>query len=71
MQELLSEASNLLQRNNQRAYEAAKSYWIGHIDIALGGGNYVDTHAQTFEKTLKEIGVEDPDEFDGSEPEED
>jgi hypothetical protein len=59
MMELLEEAKNIIRQDAPRhTYERAKAYWIGHIDTALGGGNYVDTYDVTFEKTLNEIPVE-------------
>lgn len=57
MMDLLQNAQDLLRQNAPGiTYERAKSYWIGHIDVALGCGDYVDTHDQTFEKTLRELG---------------
>lgn len=77
MKDLLEEAKNLVRMNADKStYERAKAYWIGEIDIGLGGGDYVDTYHHTFEKTLKELGIpsdldEDTEEDDNDVEEED
>ena len=58
MMELLDEAKNLLRREaSQDVFNRAKHTWIGNADVALGGGEFVDTHSHTFRKTLGELGV--------------
>ena len=63
MIDLLSEAKDILRRGDRPIHERAKAYWIGQIDAALGGGDYVDSMV-SFVTTLNELGIKDPDEFD-------
>lgn len=52
MMNLLEEAKNIIQSSGERfLLEEAKAYWIGHIDSAIGGGNYID-NVCTMEKTI-------------------
>jgi hypothetical protein len=58
MMALLNEAKNTLRMSvghKSSIYQRAESYWIGHIDSALGGGDFVDTYNYTFKKTLYEL----------------
>lgn len=65
MVDLLEEAKNLIRKDaNKSIYERAKATWIGDIDVGLGGGNFMDNHAHTFEKTLNELDPGDEDEDD-------
>lgn len=58
MIDLLEEAKNIIRQHSGREiYNRAKHTWIGHLDVALGGGAFVDTHDNTFEKTLRELGI--------------
>ena len=57
--DLLTEANNLVrQHGSKHELERAKAYWIGHIDSALGAGNYMDlpcnllTTIESIESTL-------------------
>jgi hypothetical protein len=69
MVDLLEEAKNIIRLDAPRhVYDRAKAYWIGHIDVALGDGNYVDTYDVTFAKTLNEIDVETDEDKDFDEP---
>lgn len=71
MKDLLQNVKDHLRQNAPRStYEQAKAYWIGHIDVALGGGDFVDTFDMTFEKTLKGLGWNGEDSDDLSDDEE-
>lgn len=49
MMDLLEEARNLVRcSGSKHEYERAKAYWIGHIDAALGVGNYMDLPCNLF-----------------------
>jgi hypothetical protein len=72
MMDLLEEASTLIRQEDKNIHARAKAYWIGNIDVSLGGGKFMDTYSHTFEKTLNEISVdedEDDDEYDDEEDE--
>jgi hypothetical protein len=55
MMDLLYEAKGLLNGAPRDIKERAKAYWIGHIDVALGDGEYVDNHDYTMQRTIGEL----------------
>lgn len=57
MVDLLEEASDILRQNDRIIYNHVKHTWIGNLDVALGEGNFVDRHSETFAKTLKSLGI--------------
>ena len=61
MIDLLDEAKNIIRMEDKHIYERAKAYWIGHIDRALGGGDYFDKYDCTMLKSINELGCEDED----------
>lgn len=71
MMDLLHEAKEIMRREaDAHTYQAAKSYWIGQIDVALGGGAFVDTYDTTMQKHLKQLNPGDKNEEDDEEYEE-
>lgn len=58
MMDLLAEAKNILRRDAPKElYTRARHTWISHIDVGLGGGEYVDRGDHTFRNALCELGV--------------
>lgn len=69
MFDLLEESQNLIRRSGCKfEYERARAYWIGHIDSALGGRNFLPDRA-TMKETIDSIEATLPSD-DGSEDEE-
>lgn len=59
MLNLLDEAKTILRQHASKSmYERAKAYWIGHIDVGLGGDEYINTYNTTLKTTLEELGVD-------------
>lgn len=55
MMDLLFEAKNIVRQSDRVIYERAKAYWLGHIDTALGDGDYIDTYDYTMQKSIEEL----------------
>jgi len=66
MMALLEEVKTSLRHADHHVYERAQYTWIGNLDVALGGGSFMDTYDHTFEKTLKELDPVEDEELDES-----
>lgn len=71
MFDLLHDAKAIMRGEGGFEYERAKAYWIGHLDAALGGGDYGTKYDVTLLSTLKDLGYdEDSNSFEDEEEEE-
>ncbi len=77
MRDMLEEAGNIIRRDNSEVYRRAKYTWIGNIDAAIGGGNFISNDLN-MKKTLIELYIdpdlneqEDDEEYDDEDEDED
>ncbi len=53
---LFEEAKSLMRMHTSPGqYQRIKYTWVGNLDVALGDGDFVDTHTETFKKTLDDL----------------
>lgn len=53
---LFEEAKSLMRMHTSPGqYQRIKHTWVSNLDVALGDGDFIDTHTETFKKTLDDL----------------
>lgn len=67
MLDLLEEADSIVRRSGNRpAYEKAKAYWLGHVEMALvKNGRYIGGSMCTMDDTIAVFEHEDDEDNEG------